>query len=106
MARAGDENGRQRIAVRIGIIGEYARCGNRQSGVFIGAVEIVVGNREIVDRIDGDVHGGDVAVQETVVRLVTEAVRTVVVGVGVIGECTVGIERERAVARASDEDGG
>src|SRR6185437_16307891 len=80
MLRGGDQNRGQRIAIDVGVVGQHAAGRDDERGVFIGRVAVVDGRRRIVDRVDRDRHGGDVAVVGSVVGLVGEPVRAVVVG--------------------------
>jgi len=73
--------------------------------VFVQAVGVIDGDRRVVDRVHREGHGGDVAVGLTVIRLVGEAVAAVVIGARRVGERTIGVQRQRAVGRAADQDG-
>src|SRR6185312_16059688 len=102
--RGVDQNRSQRIAVDVGVVGQHTAGRNDERRVFIGGVAVVDGRGRVVDRVDRDRHGGDVAVGRSVVGLVGKAIRAVVIGGWRVGERAVGIERYRAVLRGIDQD--
>src|SRR5262249_57249494 len=70
-----------------------------------GLIGTSVDHRSVIDRIDGQRHDGDVAVEAAVVGLVGEAVRSVVVCARSVAEGPIGIQIQSAVGRTTDEHG-
>src|SRR5439155_25439655 len=63
VSRAGDEDRGERIAIDIGVVGQHARSGNRESRVFGCGVRVIGrdaggGARRVGDRGVGDGAGG------------------------------------------------
>ena len=87
-----DESAGMRVGVKIQFLDGFPHpfCGARA---------------DLVRTIDRPRHRGDVAIQAAVVRPIGEAVRAVVVGARGVRERPVRVQRERAVARAADQDG-
>ena len=89
----------QRIGIHIG-------CGHRagEGGVLIAAGTASGGDRGLVDVVHREGDRGHVGVQHTIVGLEGEAVGAVEVGHRHVAEAAVGIERQRAVRRASHRE--
>src|SRR5207247_1780112 len=63
VSRTADKDRSERIAINIGVVGQYARCGHCQGRVFRRGVNVIVddaarGPGRIVDRSGGDGDGG------------------------------------------------
>src|SRR6185437_12801908 len=96
------EHGRQRVAVGVGVIGKHAghlAGGRAERRVFLGAVVVVPRGGRVVDRRDGDGHGGGGAEGGAVAGVVGEGVGAVEVGGGGVGEGAVGVDGGGAVRR-------
>ena len=50
-AGAGDQDGGQRVAVGVGVVGQHAGRGDGQRGVLGGGVGVGVGDRGVVDGV-------------------------------------------------------
>ena len=71
-----------------------------EDDVLVGRKGLVVGNRGVIHRVDGNRHRRNVGVHRAVVDLEGEAVRAVVVRVGSVGEgARGGIELHGTVGR-------
>src|SRR5207247_2171601 len=77
--------------------------GHVQSGVFGRGVAVVERHRGVVRAGDGDGHGGDARVGQTVIGPVGEAVGAVVVGGRRVGKATVAVQLESAVRGLADQ---
>ena len=92
MLRAGDEDRRDRVLVRIRVVAENAGGGHGKRGVLIGAVRVVVRDGRIVeDTVDLDVvdHPATEAVVVDIAGVEVEPDLDVLVHVGVEAENTV-----------------
>ncbi len=58
---AGEQTHGQRIAFGIDVIAQNADSDSGQRHVLIGVVNIIIGNRGIVDRVDREIHRARVA---------------------------------------------
>ena len=99
--RQADTAHRERVAVRIAVVGEH---GDRQRGVFRGRPGIGDRDRLIVDRRHGDRHRRDVRVGFAVVGLVGEAVGAAEVRGRRVREAASRVQGQRAVRRTADQD--
>ena len=96
----------QRIAVHVGVIRQHV--GQGEGRVFVGdeaRARVVIGNRGVIDGINGEVNGGQVRVEQAIVGAVGEAVWTVVVERGGVGEGAVRVECQRTVSRDALQHG-
>ena len=107
MRRAGDDGAdMQGVAVHIGIVAQNAGRGDGQRRVQVGRIGVVIGDRRVVHRIDGEMDGGEVGIDRAVIGLVGEAVRAVIVGIRRVKQRAVRIQRQRAMGRSGDQIGG
>ena len=90
----------QGIAIDIRVVVQH-RDVNRN--VFVGSSRIVHCHRRVVDRIDGDRHRNDIALNGAVAGLIGEGVSAVEVGVGRVGERSVCIQDQGAVGDILDQ---
>ena len=95
-----DQGRGQRITVDISIARQHIA---RQGSVFFGGDAVVGCDGGVVDGGDGDRHGGGRAGFGSVGGGVGEAVGTVVVGVGGVGEGAVVVEDQLAVGGSVDK---
>src|SRR6185503_7786578 len=73
VARAVDQDRAERVAVYVAIVGEHARSGHGELGVFRCGVAVVVGRHwRVIDRRHGDGRRGDTALGLAVAGLVGE----------------------------------
>src|SRR5262249_2451584 len=81
--------------------------GDRQRGVFVGGVGVVLGDGGVVDRADGHEDEGDVGIDRPVVHLERETRRAVVVQGRGVGEGPGrGVELDRPLGRRGHDRGG
>src|SRR5207249_4383080 len=99
VARASDERGRERIAVEVAVISQHAGGGDDQRNIFVRPVCFPYTTLFRSHGAHRDAGGGG-NVGAAVAGAVSERVGAVVVGGGRVGEGTITIEREQAVARA------
>ena len=107
MAWAGDELGRDCVAVDVAVVVQHAGGRIDSERLVLGCgVAVGGGDRRIVDGRDRQVHcdrGGGVGAVERAVR---ERVGAVVVGSGAVAERAVGVQREAGgVGRTGHESG-
>src|ERR1700755_68086 len=90
-------------SVDVGVVGQHVAV---EGGVLECGHRVVVGHRSVVDRVDGDGDGGDIAVDGAVVEFVCERVGAGVVEGGRVGVGAVGVEVQRSVGDSADQGGG
>ena len=105
MAWREDEDGKQRIAVGITVVGEHTGSRDAQRRVLGYGEGVVDRRRRLVDVLDGEVDRGQVARQGAVADQVREGVRTVIIRLGAVDERAIDVERHRPMRRREDEDG-
>ncbi len=96
LRRLGEVGDAQAIALFVGVVGYDVYVGSR---VLVGGLDIVNGDRSVVDRADRDVDGGGVGPALAVADLEGERVVAVEVVVGRVG-LVIPRAAERAVRRA------
>ena len=104
--RAGNEDCGDGRRVDVGVVRQHTRRGHVQGRVLIRRVTIRNRHRSVVDRIDREIDRNGARVQLTVVRLVREGVRAVVVGVRLVAERAVVVQGQRPVRNVIDQHGG
>lgn len=83
----------------VAVVGQHVPADGRVLGCGVGVIDA---DRCAVDRVDGDRHQGGAAVLAVEGR-VDELVRTVIVGVGLVAERTVGRQHQAPVLRSSND---
>ena len=99
-----DENDREPIPIDVDVVGEQARSGDDEGGVFVRGVYLSGRHGDVVGGGDDDRHGGRCGKQHTVTRGVGEAVGAVVVRCRGVDERAVRRERDDAMGGGRHED--
>src|SRR5205085_2586624 len=89
-----DARDRQGVPIHVGVVGQHVDPGRR---VLVGGGRVVAGDRRVVDRADGDPHGGGRKAAVAVADGVGERIAAVVVRGGGVGQRAVGIPGDGAV---------
>ena len=93
--RPRDQRDRQRVAVRIGVVGQHAPGGVHLERAVFGDLIAVVGG--VAGRVHADPDRDGLRVERAVADLVREGVDAVVSGLGFVGERAVDRQHQRAV---------
>src|ERR1035437_3446750 len=98
------ENGGQRVAVHIRVVGKNARSSDGQTNVFECGISVGHRDRGVIHRSDVDGDRGEIAIGGAVVCAIGERVAAVVVGGREVSETTVGVESQGAMTDVTYEN--